>query len=295
MITQQHSPSAQTKASPRNRRGVRPCPPASPELVARPSGLVPRDAHTEGDCAIDSVRSETGESDDEISGTLYVVATPIGNLEDISPRAVNVLRGVDLILCEDTRHTRKLLAHYAINARVEAYHEHNERQRTPSLVARLQAGARIALVSDAGTPTISDPGYPLLEALTHTQVSVVPIPGPSAVTAILSVSGLPTDRFVFEGFLPVKSGKRLKRLTELASEERTIVLFESPYRIARTLSACLDAWGDRRCCLGRELTKKFEEVRRDSLSALCAWAGPRTFKGEIVLAVAGLGRARIKP
>ena len=233
--------------------------------------------------------SSANEGTAKSQGVLYVVATPIGNLEDISQRALGVLRSVDLILCEDTRHTRKLLSHYAISVRVEAYHEHNERHRTPSLVARLQAGAQVALVSDAGTPTISDPGYHLLEALSHTEIAVVPIPGPSAVTAIVSVSGLPTDRFVFEGFLPVKSGKRRQRLTLLASEERTIVLFESPYRIARTLSECLEVWGDRRCCLGRELTKKFEEVRRGSLSGMCTWAEGRTFKGEIVLAVAGLG------
>lgn len=240
---------------------------------------------------IQAPHSSTDEPEAKSLGTLYVVATPIGNLADISPRALSVLRDVELVLCEDTRHTRKLLDHYAINARVEAYHEHNERQKTPSLVERLQSGAQIALVSDAGTPAISDPGYPLLEALRHTAVSVVPIPGPSALTAILSVSGLPTDRFVFEGFLPVKSGKRQRRLGELAAEERTIVLFESPYRIARTLSECLTAWGDRQCCLGRELTKKFEEIRRGSLSELCAWADKRAFKGEIVLAVAGTGRA----
>ncbi len=226
---------------------------------------------------------------DAPAGVLYVVATPIGNLGDISARALEVLRKVDLILCEDTRHTRKLLSHYDINARVEAYHDHNERQKTPSLVSRIQSGARVALVSDAGTPTISDPGYSLIAALSQTEISIVPIPGPSSVTALLSVSGLPTDRFVFEGFLPVKSGKRSRRLQELAVEDRTIVLFESPYRIARTLAECYGAWGNRRACLGRELTKKFEEIRRDSLQGLCAWSEGRSFKGEIVLAVAGRG------
>ncbi len=242
----------------------------------------------------DRPASPANEGADSARGVLYVVATPIGNLGDISQRALDVLRSVDLILCEDTRHTHKLLSHYAISARVESYHEHNERQKTPSLVERIRAGAQVALVSDAGTPTISDPGYPLLEALSHTEITVVPIPGPSAVTALLSVSGLPTDRFVFEGFLPVKSGKRLRRLSELATEERTIVLFESPYRIARTLGECHSAWGDRRSCLGRELTKRFEEIRRGSLAELCEWAQGHTFKGEIVLAVAGLGRDRTR-
>ncbi len=221
------------------------------------------------------------------SGVLYVVATPIGNLGDISRRALEVLAAVDVILCEDTRHTRTLLSHYAINASLESYHEHNERQKAPLIVERLRAGARMALVSDAGTPTISDPGYRLLVALDDGSVSVVPIPGPSAVTALLSVSGLPTDRFVFEGFLPVKTGKRHGRLEELSTDPRTIVLFESPFRIARTLSECLQILGDRRCCLGRELTKMFEEVRRGSLSQLVEWSAGRTPKGEIVLAIAG--------
>lgn len=245
----------------------------------------------EDGCAHDAGPSASvGEDKHDAVGVLYVVATPIGNLGDISARALEILRTVDLILCEDTRHTRKLLSHYAVNARVEAYHDHNERQKTPSLVNRIRAGLRVALVSDAGTPVISDPGYSLIEALSQTEISIVPIPGPSSVTALLSVSGLPTDRFVFEGFLPVKSGKRIRRLEELAGEDRTIVLFESPYRIARTLTECYTAWGNRRACLGRELTKKFEEIRRDSLQGLCTWSGGRTFKGEIILAVAGHGR-----
>ncbi|GAB4320098.1 MAG: hypothetical protein Kow0074_10140 [Candidatus Zixiibacteriota bacterium] len=192
-----------------------------------------------------------------------------------------------MILCEDTRQTRKLLDHYGVRTPTMAYHDHNEARKTPELVERLIAGAQIALVSDAGTPTISDPGYRLLHALRSTDVMVVPIPGASAVTALLSVSGLPTDRFLFEGFLPVKKGKRQRRLEELAAERATIVLFESPYRIARTLIECLDAWGDRPACAGRELTKKFEEIRRGTLSELCEWAGTKTMKGEITLAVAG--------
>ena len=234
-----------------------------------------------------SRRHSEGTSVSE-GAVLFVVATPIGNLGDVSPRALDVLRSVDLILCEDTRRTRKLLMHYGIEAQTTSFHEHNEEKKTPAIVEQLQTGSRIALVSDAGTPTISDPGYRLINAVVAGNIPIVPIPGPSAVTALLSVSGLPTDRFTFEGFLPVKSGKRRRRLEELASDPRTIVFFESPYRIARTLSECLEALGDRRSCLGRELTKEFEEIRHGSLTELSQWAADRTFKGEIVLAIAGL-------
>jgi len=223
-------------------------------------------------------------------GTLYVVATPIGNLADLSPRAAEVLRRVSLILCEDTRHTRSLLVHHGIGTATSSYHEHNGRQKAPQIIERLDAGAEIALVSDAGTPTVSDPGYRLLNAVRGRDVTVVPIPGPSAVTAILSVCGLPTDRFVFEGFLPPKKGKRQRRLTELAGEWRTIVLFESPLRLARNLAECLGAWGDRDCCLGRELTKRFEEVKYGTLGELVAWAQGRSLKGEITIAVGGADR-----
>ena len=221
------------------------------------------------------------------SGVLYVVATPIGNLGDISSRALETLRAADLVLCEDTRRTRKLLTHHGIETHTASFHEHNEEKKVPSILAQLSDGARIALVSDAGTPTISDPGYRLINALAQTEIPVIPIPGPSAVTALLSVSGLPTDRFVFEGFLPVKSGKRMRRLEELADEPRTIVFFESPFRVARTLAECAEALGERRACLGRELTKEFEEIRRGTLAELAQWADGRKVKGEIVLAVAG--------
>jgi 16S rRNA (cytidine1402-2'-O)-methyltransferase len=220
-------------------------------------------------------------------GVLYVVATPIGNLGDVSSRALETLRAVDLVLCEDTRRTRKLLMHHGIETRTTSFHEHNEEKKVPSILAQLNGGARIALVSDAGTPTISDPGYRLINTLCQTDIPIIPIPGPSAVTALLSVSGLPTDRFVFEGFLPVKSGKRRKRLEELAAEPRTIVLFESPFRIARTLAECVEVLGDRRCCFGRELTKEFEEIHHGTLAELAQWGEGRKFKGEIVLAIAG--------
>jgi 16S rRNA (cytidine1402-2'-O)-methyltransferase len=221
-------------------------------------------------------------------GVLYVIATPIGNLGDVSSRALDTLRSVGLVLCEDTRRTRKLLTHHGIETGTASFHEHNEQKKVPAILEQLNAGARIALVSDAGTPTISDPGYRLINALAGTEIPVIPIPGPSAVTALLSVSGLPTDRFVFEGFLPVKSGKRRRHLEELAVEPRTIVLFESPFRIARTLAECSEILGDRRCCFGRELTKHFEEIRHGSLAELSAWAEGRKFKGEIVIAIAGL-------
>ena len=220
-------------------------------------------------------------------GVLYVIATPIGNLGDVSSRALDTLRSVELVLCEDTRRTHKLLTHHGIETRTTSLHEHNEEKKVPAILEQLKAGARIALVSDAGTPTISDPGYRLISALAATEIPIVPIPGPSAVTALLSVSGLPTDRFVFEGFLPVKSGKRRSHLEVLAAEPRTIVLFESPFRIARTLAECSEFFGDRRCCFGRELTKHFEEIRYGTLAELSQWAEGRKFKGEIVLAIAG--------
>jgi 16S rRNA (cytidine1402-2'-O)-methyltransferase len=234
--------------------------------------------------------SSQDSKDDPKGGTLYVVATPIGNLDDISNRALTVLNDADLILCEDTRRTRKLLSRYGIEARTMSFHEHNEAKKTPAIIDKLKDNARIALVSDAGTPTISDPGYRLISALSETDIPIVPIPGPSAVTALLSVAGLPTDRFVYEGFLPVKSGKRRRRLEELAADPRTIVLFESPFRIARTLNECHEILGDRRCCLGRELTKQFEEIRRGTLAEIAAWAGDRKLKGEIVLAIEGCGK-----
>jgi len=229
----------------------------------------------------------TPSADAGQSGILYVVATPIGNLDDFSLRAVEILRSVDLILCEDTRRARILLSRHDIQSRLQSLHEHNERRQVPALLSRLAAGETIALISDAGTPTISDPGYNLITAAVDAGARVVPIPGPSAVTAILSVAGLPTDRFVFEGFLPMRSGKRQRRIAELALEPRTIVLFESPHRIVRLLAELYGAWGERRACLGRELTKRFEEIRHGTLAELSQWAESHTLRGEFVLAVAG--------
>jgi len=227
--------------------------------------------------------NETADS----GGVLYVVATPIGHLDDVTRRALEILGAVDLILCEDTRRTRILLRHYDITGHCESFHDHNERRKTPTVIAALEAGRKIALVTDAGTPLVSDPGYRLVNGCVDCGIPVVPIPGASAVTALLSVAGLPTDRFYFEGFLPPRGAKRTRRIDALAGMPCTIVLFESPYRLERTLDALREGWGDRRGCMGRELTKKFEEIRRGTLSELAAWAHGRTIRGEITLAIEG--------
>ena len=224
------------------------------------------------------------------SGALYVVATLIGNLEDISARALRVLREVDAIAAEDTRHTGQLLAHFAIATPLFSLHEHNERARLESVVARLRAGQALALVSDAGTPLISDPGFPLVRELRRQGLPVIPVPGPSSVLAALSVAGLPTDRFVFEGFLPAKSHARRERLRELASEPRTLVFLEASHRIAETLADLAAELGAARpAVLARELTKRFEEIQGAPLAELAAWlvAEPQRQKGEFVLVVQG--------
>jgi 16S rRNA (cytidine1402-2'-O)-methyltransferase len=223
-------------------------------------------------------------------GRLYIVATPIGNLSDFTHRAVETLRTVDIVLCEDTRRTRTLMQRYGLNTRLLSLHEHNERSRAAAVIERLQLGESAAFVSDAGTPGISDPGARLVDSIVGAGIEVVPIPGPSSVTALLSVSGFPADRFVFEGFLPTKSGQRARRLGELTDEPRTMVFFESPYRIARTLGEMRDAWGDRKGCIGRELTKKFEEVRRGTLAELAQWGASKPMKGEFVIVISGAER-----
>ena len=222
-----------------------------------------------------------------MSGTLYVVATPIGNLEDITLRALRTLKEVDLVACEDTRHTRRLLTHFAIGTPTISYHDHNARERAPQLVERLEAGESIALVSDAGTPAISDPGYRLISSAAERGVRVVPIPGPSAAVAALSASGLATDAFLFAGFLPPKSGARRTRLTELKDERATLVLYEAPHRVAETLADMREILGDRHAVVARELTKLHEELLRGRLSELESALGPERRRGEIVLLVAG--------
>jgi len=195
-----------------------------------------------------------------MSGTLYLVATPIGNLEDITLRAIRVLREVDLIAAEDTRHTAKLLRHHAIKTRTTSLHDHNEREKSPRLVARLVEGESIALLSDAGTPVVSDPGLVLVRHALDAQVSVVPLPGPSSVIAALVASGAPPSSFTFAGFPPRKSNDRKRWCMNLAQEARTLVFFESPHRLLATLRVGLECWGDRRVSLCRELTKIHEEL-----------------------------------
>ncbi len=224
-------------------------------------------------------------ADNEIEpGTLYVVATPIGNLGDLTRRAEHVLAGVDSILAEDTRRTRRLLSHLGISARLEAHHEHNEARSIPRLVERLKQGAALALVSDAGTPAIADPGYRLVRAAIDAAVPIVPVPGASAVLAALVGSGLPMDRFTFAGYPPRKDRERRRFLHRLADAPGTLVLLEAPRRIAATLSAAADVLGDRRAALGREITKLHEEFRRGTLAELEATLEPEV-RGEITLCI----------
>lgn len=225
------------------------------------------------------------------TGTLYIVATPIGNLEDISYRAVRLLAAVDLVAAEDTRHSRKLLQHYAISTRLISLHEHNERSKTAALVRLLLAGKCIALISDAGTPLISDPGLHFVRAAQLAGVRVVPVPGPCAAIAALSAAGLPTDRFSFEGFPPARAGARAAFLQQLNREPRTLIFFESPHRIVRSLEAMVAAFGgERPAALARELTKVFETIRRSTLAELCEWVRQQpasAVAGEFVVLVHG--------
>jgi len=220
-------------------------------------------------------------------GTLYIVATPIGNLEDITLRAIRVLKEVDLIAAEDTRHTRHLLDRYQIETQLTSYHDHNKEEKAPVLVARLLEGKNVALVSDAGTPGISDPGYFLINLAVDQKVPVVPIPGATAAIAALSISGLPTDSFVFEGFLPAKHLARLKRLQELAKEERTLIFYEAPHKIIRTVEDLLEVFGDRRAVITRELTKIHEEAIRGTFSAILDHLHTGSIKGEFTIIVHG--------
>ena len=221
------------------------------------------------------------------SGTLFVVATPIGNLEDITLRAIRVLKEADLIAAEDTRHTKHLLDRYEIETQLTSYHDHNKEEKAPVLVARLLDGKSIALVSDAGTPGISDPGYFLINLAVDQKIPVVPIPGATAAIAALSISGLPTDSFVFEGFLPAKHGARLKRLQALSKEERTIIFYEAPHKIIKTVEDMLETFGDRRAVVTRELTKIHEEAIRGTLSEILKHLQTGSIKGEFTVIVHG--------
>jgi 16S rRNA (cytidine1402-2'-O)-methyltransferase len=221
------------------------------------------------------------------TGTLYIVATPIGNLEDITLRAIRVLKEVDLIAAEDTRHTKHLLDRYQIETQLTSYHDHNKEEKAPVLVARLLEGKSVALVSDAGTPGISDPGYFLINLAVDRKVPVVPIPGATAAVAALSVSGLPTDSFVFEGFLPAKHLARIKRLNELSKEERTIIFYEAPHKIIKAVEDLLAVFGDRRAVVTRELTKIHEETIRGTLAEILKRLNEGTIKGEFTIIVHG--------
>ena len=220
-------------------------------------------------------------------GTLYIVATPIGNLEDITLRALRILKEVDLIAAEDTRQTRKLLTHYGISTSLTSYYDQIEASKAPLLIEQLKAGKTIALVTDAGTPGISDPGYRLVSSAWKTGIKVVPIPGPSALTALLSCAGLPTDCFAFAGFLPAKKGRRVKALEKLRSEERTLVFFESAQRLLACLEDMRSVFGDREVAIGRELTKIYEEILRGKLSELIGSLQEREIRGEVTLLVSG--------
>jgi 16S rRNA (cytidine1402-2'-O)-methyltransferase len=220
-----------------------------------------------------------------MTGTLYVVATPIGNLEDLGLRALRTLREVDLIACEDTRRTRTLLARFGVAAPVTSYFEHNKRQKGRQLLRLLAEGKSIALVTDAGTPGVSDPGFLLVKEARAAGATVVPVPGPSAVVAALSAAGVPADRFVFEGFLPTKPGRRLNRLKALRDLDMTVVLYESPHRLLRTLEAIGQVFGDAELVVARELTKQFEEIVTASAAELIRHFQERGVLGEFTLVI----------
>ena len=218
---------------------------------------------------------------------LYVVATPIGNLRDITIRALETLAAAEAVLCEDTRMSARLLDHYGIRARRVALHEHNERAKADDIVNRIAAGQAIALISDAGTPLLSDPGFPLIRALAEANLPVFPIPGASALLSALVVAGLPTDAFAFHGFLPSKAGARVNALKALTDSRETLVFYESPRRLDDTLAAMAELWGDRQAAVALELTKRFERVHRGTLPDLAAEFADTETKGEAVIVVAG--------
>jgi 16S rRNA (cytidine1402-2'-O)-methyltransferase len=221
-----------------------------------------------------------------VPGTLYIVSTPIGNLEDITQRALRILGEVALIACEDTRHTRKLLSHFGLNTPTISYHDHNERQRAPELLRQLQEGASIAVVSDAGTPGISDPGFRLVRLAIENEVLVIPVPGPSAVISALVASGLPTDEFFFGGFLPARSNARRNTLAGLRQLAATLVFYEAPHRIAAALEDAHEILGPRQAVVAREMTKMYEEFARGPLNELAErFAASDKARGEMVLMI----------
>src|ERR1700674_2683143 len=227
----------------------------------------------------------TDVQDNSPTGCLYLVATPIGNPEDITLRALRVLKEADLIACEDTRQTQKLLQHYAIHKEMVSYHAHNELMRAPELVIQLEEGAQVALVSDAGTPVVSDPGHRLVVLCLRHHIPVVPIPGPSALVAALAASGLPTEEFLFVGFLPPRAGARRKALDALKAESRTLIFYEAPHRVVETLADASEILGARPAVIAREVTKIHEEFLRGPLPELLEAARKRAPRGEITLLI----------
>ncbi|HSI88904.1 MAG TPA: 16S rRNA (cytidine(1402)-2'-O)-methyltransferase [Pyrinomonadaceae bacterium] len=223
--------------------------------------------------------------DETTPGTLFLVATPIGNLKDISQRALDVLRDSDLIACEDTRHTGRLLAHYSISNKLVSYHEHNETERTTELLKTISAGASVAVVSDAGTPGINDPGFRLVAAAREAGITVVPIPGPTAFVVAAISSGLPTDSLFFGGFLPSRKGERRRRLDEVRAVPATLIFYESPHRMAASLADCLEVLGDRRAAVARELTKLHEEIISGTITRLIDHFSSANLRGEFVLII----------
>ena len=234
--------------------------------------------------------SNTKEVAEEL-GTLYIVSTPIGNLKDATHRSLEVLSDVDLIAAEDTRRTSILLKHYNIKTPLSSFNSYNQVKKSDGLIARLKEGKDLALVSDAGTPGVSDPLYHLVKAALHERIPLISLPGPSSVLVALTVSGLPINRFVFEGFLPRKKGRK-KLIEELTQEKRTIVIFESPHRIVKTLYELSKVMGDREAVIARELTKLYEEVIRGTLGSLAVMAEKKKLKGEITLVISGAPKTK---
>jgi len=230
----------------------------------------------------------------ENNGCLYLIPTPIGNLDDITRRARETLESVDLIACEDTRVSGRLLKNFNISKRLISYHDFNESRRARELVKTLHEGKSIGVITDAGSPGISDPAFRIVRAALENNIQIIALPGPTALIPALTASGLPTDRFFFEGFLPNKSGGRNKRLEEIKTFEHTLVFYESPHRVHKVLAAMLPILGDRRACLAREISKKFEEYIRGTLSNIIARIEGKTIKGEIVLVIAGHKPEKIK-
>ena len=217
-------------------------------------------------------------------GRLYIVATPIGNLKDFTFRAIDTLKEVDFVFAEDTRNSIQLMKHYKIETKIDSYHEHNNVKKIPKIINLLNAGKNIALISDAGTPTISDPGYKLIRACIDEEINIIPIPGASAVTAALSASGLPSDSFFFLGFLPHKKGRK-KKISFLKSLDNTIIIFESPHRLLKTLKELHDKLGERPVVVARELTKLYEEIIRGNFDSIIEYFESKKVKGEIVIII----------